>query len=122
MEIDVKKYIESKIPELNGHIFPVFTTDLGAPSLVYDFKSLTRGHVNQSQLQLKIIWGDYDKCKDLEEKLNGCLAFEEDEPFAIYGNTRFYSVLSGGGVLFNPAIQMYENTLIYILKWRNING
>jgi|LGOV01.1.fsa_nt_gb hypothetical protein len=124
MEIDIKNYIEAKVPELQDRLFPVFTTDINSPSVVYDFKPITRGYLNQSQLQLRIIWNDYDECKALEEKLNDkkCLAFEEDAPFIVFGKTRFYSILSGGGVLFNEKVQMYEDTLIYILKWRNTNG
>lgn len=121
MEIDIKNYIENKVPELLDRFFPVFTTDINSPSIVYEFRPLTGGHLKQSQIQLKIIWSDYDECKELEKKINEFMDCEEDAPFIIFGNTRFRSVLAGGGVLFNAAIQMYEDTLIYILKWRKTN-
>lgn len=121
MEIDLKKYIENSIPELNGRIYPLFTTNLSGVSLVYFFTPVSGGHLKQSELELRIIGQDYDACEAIRKQLDGCLDMEEDEPYKIYGHTRFHSELSGGGNQFNDEIQIYENTVIYTLKWRQIN-
>lgn len=118
MEIDIKDYIESNIKELENRFFPLFTTNIEKPSIVYEFTPIKGGHIKQSQLQLKIIWSDYDKCKEIETKINKIMDIEDDKPFIAYGNTYFKSSLSGGGCLFRDDIQMYENTLIFIIAWR----
>lgn len=117
MEIDVKNYIDDNI-SLNDRLFPVFTDDISEPSIVYTFGAITGGLAKQSQLTLKVIWDDYDRCKEIEKELNVILDQSESDQFIVYNNTKFKSALSGGGVLFNDGIQMYELTLIYIIKWR----
>ncbi|MBC3901414.1 hypothetical protein GH811_17580 [Acetobacterium malicum] len=117
MEIDVKDYIDANI-SLNDRLFPVFTEDLSDVSIVYTFSPVTGGLAKQSQLTLKVIWDDYDRCKEIEKELNEILDQSESDQFIIYNNTKFKSALSGGGVLFNDGPQMYELTLIYIIKWR----
>lgn len=121
MEISVKNYIEEKIPELSGRLYPVFTTDLDNVSVVYTFTPISGGHVKQSQIEVKIIHGDYDVCKEYEEKIKALLDMEEDQPFAVYGDVRFHSSLAGGGTIFNDGCQMFEDTLYFIIDWRKRN-
>lgn len=123
METDIKNFIEEKIEELKSRLFPVMTTDISEPSIVYTFTDIHAGHVNQSQLTLNIIWSSYDECMEMHAKIKELLAMEEDAPFVVYGNTRFHSeLLSGGGELFNDGPQMWEISKYYILDWRTING
>lgn len=122
METDMILYIAESIPELSGRIFPLFTTDLSGVSLVYKFTPLSGGHVKESQLEAKIIHEDYDYCKEVEGRLKGLLDMEEDAPFISAGNTIFRSQLSGGGCLFNDGCQMVEDTLYFVIDWRNKNG
>lgn len=117
METDVKDYIDANI-SLNDRLFPVFTEDISEPSIVYAFAPITGGLAKQSQLILKVIWDDYDRCKEIEKELNEILDQSESDRFTVYNNTKFKSALSGGGILFNGGPQMYELTLIYIIKWR----
>lgn len=118
MEIDIKNYIENNIVELKDKLFPIFTTDIEKPSVVYNFTPISGGHIKQNQLELKVIWSDYDEVKEIEDKINKIMDTEEDKPFTAYGNTYFRSSLSGGGCLFRDDLQMYENTLIFIITWR----
>ncbi|MEW8955763.1 hypothetical protein [Clostridium sp.] len=122
MEIDIKNYIESNVTELKDRLFPIFTTDIEKPSIVYTFSPISGGHIKQSQLELKIIWSDYDQVKEIETTINKIMDMEEDKPFITYGSTYFKSSLSGGGLLFMDDLQMYENTLIFIITWRCNNG
>lgn len=121
MEISIKNYIEEKIPDLAGRLYPVFTTDLDNVSVVYTFTPISGGHVKQSQIELKIIHMDYDVCKGYEEKITELLDMEEDHPFVVYGDVRFYSSLAGGGAIFNDGCQMFEDTLYFIIDWRKRN-
>lgn len=121
MEISIKNYIEEKIPDLAGRLYPIFTTDLDNVSVVYTFTPISGGHVKQSQIELKIIHTDYDVCKSYEEKIKDLLDMEEDHPFVVYGDVRFYSSLAGGGTIFNDGCQMFEDTLYFIIDWRKRN-
>lgn len=122
MEVDIIKYIAEKIPELKNRIFPIYTTDLTKISLVYNFTPLSGGHLKESQMEIKIIHKDYNCCKEVEKKLRELLDIEDDEPFVVTGNTVFHSKIAGGGCLFNDGCQRCEDTLYFIIKWRNTYG
>ncbi len=120
MEIDIKNYIEDNIPTLKDKLFPLFTTELDSLCATYLFTPIRSDHLSESQLEIKIIWSNYDETQEVKQELIALLGFEEDEPYRVYGNTRFYSVLSGGGILFNDAVQMYENTVFFTISHRRI--
>lgn len=123
MEIDIKNFIEENINSLKDRLYPVFTTDLQHLTVAYKFTDVSVSHVSQSQMELKIIWSDYDECEEMKARLKELLGMEEDEPFIVYGSTRFHSTVSaGGGCLFNEGCQMYEDTLYIIIDWRYINN
>lgn len=122
MEIDIKNYIENMVPELKGRLYPVFTTDLKDVSVTYKITPFSGGHIKQSQLEFRVIHSDYDTCKEIEQKILCVFDMEEDSPFVISGNTRFHSSIAGGGVIFNDDCQMFEDTLIFTIDWRTING
>lgn len=122
MEIDIKKYIEERIPELSGRLYPIFTTDISELTIAYKFTDVSGGHIRQTQLELKVIGVDYDICEQIKAKLKELLDMEEDEPFVVYGTTRFHISLSaGGGCLFNEGCQMYEDTCYFVIIWRKAN-
>lgn len=110
---DIKAFVEEKIPELKDRLFPLFTTDIKKISVVYDVTPITGGHVKESQVELKVIWKDYDTCQEIGQKLTDLLDMEEDVPFKVQNNTIFHSQLAGGGCIFNDQIQMAEDTYIF---------
>ena len=119
METDIEQYIEERIPELKGRLFPVLTTDISKLSVVYLFTDISSDHVKESQLTLNVIWSDYDECMEIHRKLKEIFAMESDTPFVKYQDTYFHSELSsGGGALFNDDLQMWEISKYYILNWR----
>ena len=118
MEIAVKEYIEKMIPALSGRLYPVHTTDIVRQSVTYLFTPVSGGHLRQTQLELKVIDSDYDKCKEMEKQITDLLDMEDDEQFVVTGGYKFHSGIAGGGLLFNDGCQMYEDTLYFILKWR----
>lgn len=121
MENIIKDYIERNIPELRGRLCPVFTTDISKLSVAYKFTPLSGGHLCQSQLELKIIDGDYDSCKEIEGKLTMLLDMEEDVPFMVDGAIKFHSAVAGGGILLNEGCQRFEDTLYFMIDWRKID-
>ena len=122
MKTEIKQYIEENIPDLAGKLHPVFTTDIDSLSVKYTITPASGGHLKQSQLELVIISNDYDDCQKMEERLCSLLDIEPDKPPVRIGNIRFHSEVSGGGVLFNDACQMYEDTLYFMIDWRKCNG
>lgn len=123
MEYDIKNYLEEMIPELAGRLYPVMVVepDEGI-NLAYTFTDISRGHLNSSQVTLNVICSDYDDGMKIQDKIASVLAMEEDEPFRIYGTTRFRSELSsGGGRIYNEEIQKWELSRYYIIDWRKIN-
>lgn len=99
-------------------LFPLFTTEVDKPSLVYSYTPVVNDYVSQTQLEIKIIWNDYDEIKKIENKLKEILALKSDTPFITYKGITFKSSLSGGGLLFRDDLQMYEDSLIFIIKWK----
>lgn len=126
MEIDIKEYLNNNEELINligkDNLYPIFTTVIDYTSLVYNFKHLTGGLVKQSQLELRIISNDYDFAKIIEGCLIKILDRDGAEIYIPYGNTFFRCELSGSGCLYRDDLQMYENTLFFIVKWRKIKN
>lgn len=95
------------------------TTDISKPSLVYSYSQITKDYVSQTQLEVKVIWNDYDEVKAIEECLEKIFINKEsDNRFKKYKNIIFKATRSGGGTLFRDDLQMIENSVIFIIKWR----
>lgn len=120
MITEIKNFIEHNIPELKGKLYPVFTTDIKNLSVKYAVTPLSGGHLKQSQLELSVIDSDYDRCQETEALLTSLLDMEGDAAFNVHEGIAFHSSLSGGGVLFNDGCQKYEDTVYFIIDWREI--
>ncbi|UBK38681.1 hypothetical protein KLF44_04510 [Clostridium perfringens] len=95
------------------------TTDISKPSLVYSYTPIFKDYVSQTQLEIKIIWNDYDEVKAIEECLEKIFINKEsDSKFKTYKNLLFKATRSGGGALFRDDLQMFENSVIFIIKWK----
>ena len=114
----IKKYIEDNIPELLNRLYPVFTTDIEHLTIAYRFSPVTGGHTKQYQLELKIIGSDYDECVVMDSRLVKLLDLQDDDLYVRYDGVSFHSELAGGGVIFNDDVQMFEDTLYFIVNWR----
>lgn len=102
-----------------NRLFPLFTTDLKRPSLVYSYTPISKDYISQTQLEIKIIWNDYDKAKEIEECLEKIfINNESDSKFKTYKNITFKATRSGGGTLFRDDLQMFENSVIFIIKYK----
>lgn len=123
IHVDIKNYLEENIPELKGCIFPIMTTDISNICVVYSITDISADHVNQSQMTFTVISENYDEGIEIHEKIKEILAMEDDEPYKIYGNSRFHTSLSaGGGQLFNDGPQRWEISKNYIVDWRKTHG
>ncbi|WP_194190802.1 hypothetical protein [Clostridium chrysemydis] len=66
-----------------------------------------------------MIWDDYDEVKVIEKYLEKIFINKEsDDKFKKYKNIIFKATRSGGGTLFRDDLQMIENSVIFIIKWR----
>ena len=121
MRVLIKQYIEQYVEELKDKVYPLFTTDVGALSAFYNVRDVGKDHVNTSQYTVTVAGVDYDECNAVAEKVADVLGKKSSETFIKYENLQFYSTLSGGGgELFNDAVQMYEISKIFIIKWRKV--
>lgn len=122
METAIKNYIEERIPELAGRLYPLFTTDLEGIRIAYTSTPIAGGHLKQNQMEFKVIGMDYDETEDAKQKLITLLDKEEDEPFDLFQGIRFRCQVSGGGCLYQDGVDRYENTVLFLVDWRKING
>ena len=125
MENDLISYIVTEVPELKDHIYPVFTTDTEVPTLVYKTAPISRGVVNETQLEVKIIFRDYDKCLELDKKLQEVLDMSHDLVYRLHGGIRFRSALAGSGGTEDydvDGLLVFEVTRYYLIRWRKRNN
>lgn len=113
----MKKYIDEK---MNCDIEPSFTTRI--PGFVYIHIPINYGPINESQYEIKIIDNNLDRALQKRNELIELLNFEMSKPSIQKDDITFRSLLAGGGQLFNDDIQVWELSLIFIVKWRIKNG
>ncbi|MDQ0150568.1 hypothetical protein ACFO6R_12720 [Eubacterium multiforme] len=95
------------------------TTDISKPSLVYSYAPIFKDYVSQTQLQINIIWNDYDEVKVIEKCLEDIFNSNvSDSKFKTYKYITFKATRSGGGTLFREDLQMFENSVIFIIKYK----
>lgn len=119
LEIAVKELLEEIVSPMIGKkkVKPVFGT--GKPPFVtYTITPLTGGLVKESQVEVKYIDSNIDKALMLREAVTKVLDLTEQMPSICLGDFVIRSKLSGGGILFNDSIQMWELSSIYIFDWR----
>ena len=125
MENDLINFIITELPELEGYIYPVFTTDTENSTLVYKTAPLSMGVVNETQLEVKIIFRDYDKCLELDKKLQEALDMSHDLVYRLHGGIRFRSTLAGSGGTEDydvDGLLVFEITRYYLIRWRKRNN
>lgn len=122
MEEALVTYLNSdeKLTELIGKdsIYPGFTTDITKPSISYRIKRVSEGPIKENQVTLNIICNDYDLCLEIEKQIVNLMHFDINKPNKAIENISFRGVLAGGGPLFDDSIQMWEDNIIFIIKWR----
>lgn len=116
-EIYLKKYIDAK---LNINIQPSFVTDV--PGCIYVHSPISVGPVNESQYEVKIIDDDLDRAVQKRDELIKLLNTPAKKTWTTCESMLFRAALSGGGQLFNDSIQVWELSLIFIVKWRIKDG
>ncbi|MDE1472830.1 hypothetical protein [Eubacterium limosum] len=124
MENDVIAYIGEQIPDLKQSIYPVYSTNVEKPSLVYGSTPISYGAVNQTQLSLRVLAQDFDVCKHLCTVLCETLDMSQDTVYRLYKSIRFRADLSGGSepTAFDASgTEMFEAALYFIINWRKRN-
>lgn len=118
--IDYVKSNSEVIAKLGQEAFyPLFTTTTDKTTVTFTVAPGNIGVINSATLTLKVIALSYDEAIEVSCLINKYLAMN-DYKYKTYKNVYFYSEYGGGGCLFNQEYRMYENTIIFNLKWRCI--
>lgn len=99
-------------------ISPIFTTEV--PGVTYTDTPISTGLISEDQVEIKIIHNDIDEGLRLKKSISDKFNTKyQDEPL-LANDIQIISNLAGGGSIFNDSIQVWELSLIFIMKWRNI--
>lgn len=123
LEEAIKKYLEELVTSSigKGRVFPVFGTG-PFPFLTYTITDISGGNVKESQVEIKVISDEYERCVDLRDYISSKLDMNEQSKSIVVDNVVFRSKLAGGGQIFNDSIQVWELSRIFIMKWRKKDG
>lgn len=112
----IKELVESHIPELKGHVYPLETPETKRTSVYYSITPVDGGYVPQVRLQLNLVGKDYDELEELADKLTSIFNTYENEPTPTVENIAFRGSSAGGGVLSLHEYGLYNISRIFILK------
>lgn len=113
----IKQYIDRY---MHCDLMPSFTTEI--PGFTYIHTPVSSGPINESQYEIKVIDDDLDRALQKRNELIALLNVDISKPSLVQDNLVFRASLAGGGQLFNDSIQVWELSLIFIVKWRKLNG
>lgn len=116
-EIYMKNYIDK---HLKVDIRPSYVTEL--PGLCYTHTPVSVGSIKESQYEIKVIDSDFDNAVIRRDKIVDLLETPKNETWRRQDKMLFRAELAGGGQLFNDSIQVWELSLIFIIKWRLKSG
>ena len=105
-----------------NRIFPLFTTDLTKPSLVYNWKQGKKNlTLYESTLSLNIIWSNFDLIMEIENLLTSLLDFISKTQFCELEGYLFNSIRQGGGLyVYNSKLKTYEKTINFTITWKEV--
>lgn len=90
-------------------------------SLVYTYRLVKSGIINQSQLSIDILSKNYDFIIEVRELLNKILVNKLGDDFRVSDNYKFNIQLSGGSSpLYRQDLKIYQVNLNYIVKYIDI--
>lgn len=121
MEKTIVQYLNNDKELINligeDRIFPLFTTDISKPSLVYSIREISENDIKRAQLEVKVIWNDLEKVINIRERVKKILHFNKNRKSENIDNIVFRGSLTGGGPYFNTQIKYYEYSLNFIIKY-----
>ena len=100
-----------------GKVYPIFGMG-DFPFLTYTITPIDGGVVKESQIEVKVISDRYSQAIELREVIEKKLDMIDKTPSLLINDVVIRSGLAGGGTVFNDAIQVWELSLIFIIKWR----
>lgn len=101
-------------------IMPLFITKV--PGITYTDTPISTGIIREDQVEIKIIHDDYDEALKLKEDITNKLNIKYQDKPLLANNISFIGELAGGGSLFNDSIQVWELSLIFVIRWRRLNN
>lgn len=115
LENAINKLIEDALKDIKA--FPIYAEDKD-PFVTYSVYPVTGGFVKQSQLEVKILSSDFEQILEIQKKINDIFDMDDRTPSIYVDGIHLRSSLSGGGSMVDNDINMRENTLIYIINWK----
>ncbi len=116
-ELLMKQYIDKN---MHCKLMPSFTTEI--PGFTYTHTPISSGPVNESQYEIKVVDDDLDRALQKRNELIALLNVDISKPSLVQDNLVFRASLAGGGQIFSDSIQVWELSLIFIVKWRIQDG
>ncbi|MFX0547913.1 hypothetical protein ACOAKC_01130 [Hathewaya histolytica] len=101
----------------DNRIYPLFTTDLTKPCIVYTDAPGTGGYIYNNRIELRIIASEYDLMLDIEKRVLQLLDIKDHEPSVKENNITFRSFLNGGGTMEGPN-NTIERLLFFNVNWK----
>lgn len=104
----------------SNRIFPVFTTDMSSPSIVYSARPL-KGDTSVFEFlyTVNIIWTDFDLILQIEKLLNQLLHFADSSIFIEIDNYVFNSINAGGrGFIYNSELKVFEYGINFKITYK----
>lgn len=118
---DIISYVSenSSITSLvsTSQFFPLFTTNTDKCSVVTNFTPTIVGVIITGNMEFKVISPSRDEMDKIVTAIINLMGMR-DLKYKTYKGVYFYSEYAGGGEVFNPDYRMYENSLIFNVKWR----
>lgn len=99
-------------------VSPVFATEI--PAIVYTDTPISEGVIKEDQVEIKIINTDYEEAIRLKKKINDKLNLAYKEPSLVSEGIVLRSELAGGGSIYSDGPQVWELSLIFIIRWRRL--
>ena len=114
LECAIKERLDSIVGPI--HVSPLFVTSI--PGIVYTVTPISGGLVKSSQVEVKVIHGDYDEALAIREIILKDLDLEQNKPSLVNSGISFRPELAGGGSIYSEGPQAWEISLILIITWR----
>lgn len=101
-------------------VYPLFTTEI--PGITYTDTPISTGIMREDQVEIKIIHNDIDEAFKLKEAISNKLNVKYQDKLLIANDIALVGTLAGGGSIYNDSIQVWELSLIFIMKWRRLDN
>lgn len=121
-ELAIKNLVNEVVAKEIGEdrVFPLY--GINPPFVTYTITPITDKAIKESQVEFKVISDDYEQTLEVRELILDRFAMTDKSTSLVSDDIVLVSELAGGGSLFNDSIQTWEESRIFIMKWRKKDG